>query len=84
MSTPRATRPRDTVHMAADVDLADAEQLAFTCPRCQLEATEAFYGPCGSCRDTLRALVGAEARDVERDDYVPKMNVTPNAVATKD
>jgi hypothetical protein len=28
--------------------------------------------------------VGGEAREVDEQDYVPKMNVTPNAVATKD
>ena len=58
--------------------------LSFTCPRCRLEVTELLYGPCASCRTTLRAVVGGEARDVEETDYVPKMNVTPNAVASKD
>ncbi len=58
--------------------------IQFTCPRCQREATEAFYGPCSTCRTTLRAVMGGEAREVEKTDYVPKMNVTPNAVATKD
>jgi len=28
--------------------------------------------------------MGNEARDVEVAEYVPKMNVTPNAVAIKD
>jgi hypothetical protein len=60
------------------------ELLSFTCPRCRLEVTELLYGPCASCRTTLRAVVGGEARDVEETDYVPKMNVTPNAVASKD
>jgi hypothetical protein len=64
--------------------VSDAELSSFTCPRCRLEVTEAFYGPCGSCRSTLRAVVTAAARDVDDADYVPKMNVTPNAVATKD
>lgn len=58
--------------------------IQFTCPRCQREATEQFYGPCSTCRTTLRAVMGGEAREVEAADYVPKMNVTPNAVATKD
>jgi hypothetical protein len=62
----------------------DDAQLQFTCPRCRLEVTEQLYGPCSSCRTTLRAVVGGEARDVDEQDYVPKMNVTPNAVATKD
>jgi hypothetical protein len=30
------------------------------------------------------AKLGGEARDVEIAAYEPKMNVTPNAVATKD
>jgi hypothetical protein len=66
----------------AAVDLA--EPLGFTCPRCRLEVQEQFYGPCTSCRTTLRATVGGEARDVEDVAYEPKMNVTPNAVALKD
>lgn len=59
-------------------------RLAFACPRCHREVTEELYGPCSQCRTTLRAVVGAEARDVDAGEYVPKMNVTPNAVATKD
>jgi hypothetical protein len=65
-------------------DPAADEQLHFTCPRCRLEVVETLYGPCTSCRTTLRAVVGGEAREVDEQDYVPKMNVTPNAVATKD
>jgi hypothetical protein len=57
--------------------------LDFSCPRCQASAHEEFYGPCGTCRDELRAT-GREARAVDARDYEPKMNVTPNAVATKD
>ena len=62
----------------------DQQQLEFTCPRCRLEVTEEFYGPCSSCRTTLRVQVGGEAREVESEAYEPKMNVTPNAVATKE
>ncbi len=73
---------------AASADLppqpVDGELLSFTCPRCRLDVTEELYGPCSSCRTTLRVVVGGEARDVEAADYVPKMNVTPNAIATKD
>ena len=61
-----------------------ADPLTFSCPRCAAEVTEAYYGPCGTCRDVLRSTLVAEARDVEVADYEPKMNVTPNAVATKD
>lgn len=56
----------------------------FICPRCAAEVAEAFYGPCMSCRDQLRATVGGAARAVDAAAYEPKMNVTPNAVATKE
>lgn len=58
-------------------------EATFACPRCGVQATEAWYGPCTTCRSDLRAQ-GGEAREVSTEDYVPKMNVTPNAVATKD
>jgi hypothetical protein len=60
------------------------EPLALTCPRCGAATSARYYGPCGTCRDTLRATIGGEARDIEVEDYEPKMNVTPNAVALKD
>jgi hypothetical protein len=60
------------------------EPLHFTCPRCRLEVSDQVYGPCPSCRTTLRATMGGDARQVDDTEYVPKMNVTPNAVATKD
>ena len=56
----------------------------FTCPRCAAEVTEGWYGPCTSCRTALRSTYAGAARDVAVADYEPKMNVTPNAVATKD
>jgi cytidine deaminase len=56
----------------------------FNCPRCGQEVSERFYGPCTTCRNSLRDLYRAEAKVVELADYVPKMNVTPNAVALKD
>jgi hypothetical protein len=58
--------------------------LDFTCPRCQSPASARYYGPCETCRSELVAKVGGAARDVELEAYEPKMNVTPNAVATKD
>ena len=58
--------------------------LAFDCPRCHQPVAEPFYGPCQTCRGELRASLAGEARAVTTEDYVPKMNVTPNAVATKD
>jgi hypothetical protein len=60
------------------------EVQAFSCPRCDQQVEEAWFGPCTPCRAELRATVGGEAREVAAADYVPKMNVTPNAVATKD
>jgi hypothetical protein len=54
------------------------------CPRCGQPADERFYGPCSTCRDALRTMFSATKRDVEVADYEPKMNVTPNAVATKE
>lgn len=58
--------------------------LSITCPRCGAALDERFYGPCTSCRTELRAKFTGEGRVVEVAEYVPKMNVTPNAVALKD
>ena len=54
------------------------------CPRCGRTATVRFYGPCDDCRTDLRATMAGAAREVEAAAYEPKMNVTPNQVATKD
>ena len=63
--------------------LADRTEspLEFSCPRCLQAVSEAFYGPCCSCRVDLRTTLGGEARQVEAPDDVPKMTVTPTAVA---
>ena len=60
------------------------ELLAFECPRCSAQVQARFYGPCANCHDQLRRTQGSDAREVAVADYEPKMNVTPNAVATKD
>ena len=60
------------------------ETQELVCPRCGASVSERFYGPCESCRSELRAKFVTEARVVELAEYVPKMNVTPNAVALKD
>ena len=60
------------------------EPLSFTCPRCSTETEARFYGPCPQCHAELRRVMGSESREVEVAQYEPKMNVTPNAVATKD
>jgi hypothetical protein len=80
MSTP--DRPDGTATLPPE-PVGD-DPMVFTCPRCRLEVTEQLYGPCSSCRTTLRAVIGVAAREVDEVDYEPKMNVTPNAVATKD
>ena len=69
---------------AASVPDVGPDQQSFTCPRCTSEVTERWYGPCQTCRSDLRATLGGEQRDLAVADYEPKMNVTPNAVATKD
>jgi hypothetical protein len=61
-----------------------SDLLSFECPRCAGHVDEQFYGPCTSCRGQLRAKFVGEGRVVQVAEYVPKMNVTPNAVALKD
>ncbi|MEY2470423.1 MAG: small subunit ribosomal protein S27e [Actinomycetota bacterium] len=58
----------------------------FDCPRCGGKNVEArFYGPCDKCRDALNeAAYKAPTERAAADAYVPKMNVTPNAVALKE
>jgi hypothetical protein len=70
--------------MSAHDTLAPDEPLDFDCPRCRRPVSEEFYGPCTECVEQLRATMLVQAEAVEKADYVPKMNVTPNAVALKD
>lgn len=72
--------PSGLIHFNA----ADFPAETQPCLRCGEPAPLVFSGPCEPCRVELRASMGGEARDVEGADYVPKMNVTPNAVALKD
>jgi hypothetical protein len=67
-----------------DSSAPDSTMLDFTCPRCSQAASARFYGPCPSCRAELLAHMGGEAREVVVAAYEPKMNVTPNAVASKE
>lgn len=63
----------------------DTSLLAVTCPRCGSSVEQRFYGPCAGCIDELYAKFAGEARaDVVAEEYVPKMNVVPNAIASKD
>jgi hypothetical protein len=72
--------PTGLVHF----DPAAFPPVAMPCMRCGAEAMLRFAGPCPTCVQELRAKFRIEARDVGGADYVPKMNVTPNAVASKD
>jgi hypothetical protein len=60
------------------------EPLSFTCPRCQNDVEARFYGPCDDCRLVLRVEQSNEKHELETVAYEPKMNVTPNAVASKE
>jgi hypothetical protein len=65
------------------VDAGEFEAVAQPCLRCGREVSLPFAGPCPECTEQLRATMANEAREVDSG-YVPKMNVTPNAVALKD
>ncbi|MFN8051883.1 MAG: hypothetical protein U0Q22_10625 [Acidimicrobiales bacterium] len=65
--------------------MSDADLLSFDCPRCAATVNEPYYGPCVSCRSQLHAQYAGLGRDdLVAEAYVPKMNVTPNAVALKE
>jgi hypothetical protein len=66
------------------LDPADFDPEAQPCLRCGAEVALAFAGTCAACTDELRSTMRGDAREVEGAEYVPKMNVTPNAVALKD
>ena len=65
------------------VDPADYPPEKMPCLRCGQTAAMRFAGPCAACVAELRASQRGDAHAVEAE-YVPKMNVTPNAVALKD
>ncbi|MGH1504710.1 MAG: hypothetical protein ACRBI6_14210 [Acidimicrobiales bacterium] len=69
---------------ASVLGVATPSDLQFTCPRCGNEVTERLFGPCGTCRADLRATQGNEQTDLEAAEYEPKMNVVPNAIASKE
>lgn len=64
----------------------DMELRTDPCPRCEAPlTTEEFYGICQTCAAELRSAYDGTARtDVDAAAYEPKMNVTPNAVASKE
>ena len=58
--------------------------LNFDCPRCKQTVEDRYYGPCANCRRELKASLGGERRDIRVEEYVPKMNVVPNQIASKE
>ena len=85
---PTGHDPRRASISVASVDGPDdapiSDDLTFDCPRCGEPAAARFYGPCEGCCVQLRASLSGAGRDVHAEQYAPKMNVTPNAVALKD
>jgi len=65
------------------VDPAEFPEVEMTCHRCGTTALMRFAGACRACADELRTTMVADAHTVDAE-YVPKMNVTPNAVALKE
>jgi hypothetical protein len=78
MVAPLGLRTRETARVS------DVTESMETCPRCGASVTEEFYGPCATCRSALRDAFAGDGRTIEAAEYEPKMNVTPNAVASKD
>lgn len=62
----------------------DDGPISFDCPRCRRAAEAEYYGPCETCLGELRLQFQAERTEVATAAYEPKMNVTPNAVASKE
>ena len=60
------------------------EVLDFDCPRCSNSVSDRYYGPCEACREQLRATMKRTGEAAEAAEYEPKMNVVPNAVASKE
>ncbi|HXY94660.1 MAG TPA: hypothetical protein VEP49_19515 [Acidimicrobiia bacterium] len=60
---------------------ADPTPVDMVCMRCGRTVPMRFYGICTDCRADLQAKFDREARTIEVEEYTPKVNVTPNAVA---
>ncbi len=71
-------------HDGAPGDGNAPDLLTITCPRCGAEVTQRFYGPCAGCVGSLRVEQRRTGTATVDSEYVPKVNVTPNQVATKD
>ena len=72
--------------MNTDLDLTplDLTPIDWDCLRCGETHPMRFRTVCPRCREELRSTMAREAKDVEDAEYEPKMNVTPNAVASKE
>lgn len=74
------------------IDHGVPDLIEFACPRCAGATAARTYGPCRDCVAALRAGQGRTPTGETGDlspagpgaSYEPKMNVTPNFVATKD
>ena len=66
------------------IPVEDLEPVDTACLRCGQPARLRFAGPCPDCVTELAARFPGVARAVEAEEYAPKVNVTPNAVALKD
>jgi hypothetical protein len=66
------------------LNVDEYETVDTTCLRCGTAVKQRFRGPCDACLTELDARYQGEARAVDAEEYVPKMNVTPNAVALKE
>ena len=78
------TRSAAATSSSPRLSVVAATILDFDCPRCGATVQEPFYGPCSGCRSELRDRMQRAPAVVEVEAYEPKMNVTPNQVATKE
>ena len=62
----------------------DDKLLDFDCPRCGEPTSGRFYSPCPGCVEVLRSSLSRDPEPMAAPEYEPKMNVNPNAVATRD
>jgi hypothetical protein len=81
---PRPDRRREQKETALPVTMTEFEPIDTTCMRCRQPARLRFAGPCPDCVAELTVRFPGIAREVATEEYTPKMNVTPNAVALKD
>jgi len=83
MSAPAPDR-EDAVEPVT-VDMSDLASQERDCRRCGEAVSLRFPGLCPSCTAELRARYDRPTGAAEiSTEYVPKMNVTPNAVALRD